>query len=78
PIYTQLAADELRTRDRELSALSFQRVGAEFERVFELGDGAMKLSASLAVAGNFYHYADFVGLNQIAALEVSVGLTLRM
>jgi hypothetical protein len=78
PIYTQLATDELRTRDRELSALSFHRLGAEFEREFAFDDGAMKLSSSLAVAGNFYRYADFVGLNQIAALEVSAGLTLRM
>jgi hypothetical protein len=78
PIYASLEADEFRTRDRELSKLTYQRLGAELEHDFLVGDRGGKLAATLAVSGNYYTYADFVGLDAIRALEVSVGLLLQI
>jgi hypothetical protein len=72
-VYQSIATNQHRTRDRELSQLTYQRAGAELEHEFPVGDHS-KLSASLGLAGNFYKYADFVGLDQISAIELSVGL----
>lgn len=69
--YATLGVDEYRTRDRELSQLTYHRVGAELERSFPVGEG--KLSANLSLSGNFYKYAAFVGLDTISALELSLG-----
>jgi hypothetical protein len=74
--YTLIAVDQYRTRDRELSELTYHRVGAELERSFSVADG--KLVASLSLSGNFYNYAAFVGLDHISALELSVGLLLEI
>jgi hypothetical protein len=78
PIYASLADDEFRTRDRELSKLTYHRAGAELEHDFLVGDRGGKLAATLAISGNYYKYADFVGLDAITALEVSVGLMLQI
>lgn len=77
PIYTSLVVDELRTRDRELSKLSYHRAGAELEHDFPVGSTS-KLAGTLAVSGNLYQYADFVGLDRIVALEISAGLMLQL
>jgi hypothetical protein len=73
PIYAKLEADQHRTRDRELSELTYQRAGAELEHRFDVGEQS-KLSATLAISGNFYNYADFKGLDKVTALEISAGL----
>ena len=73
PVYQQLAPNQYRTRDRELSALNYHRAGAEIEHQFDVGDHS-KLSATLALSGNFYKYADFRGLEGATALEISAGL----
>lgn len=73
PIYARIDADQYRTRDRELSELTYHRAGAELEQRFDVGEQS-KLSATLAVSGNFYNYADFKGLDQVSALEISAGL----
>jgi hypothetical protein len=78
PIYTSLATDQFRTRDRELSKLTYQRAGAELEHDFAVGDNGSKLAASLSVSGNLYSYAAFIGLDKIVALEISAGLMLQM
>lgn len=72
-IYAQITQNQYRTRDRELSELTYQRVGAELEHRFDVGERS-KLSATLAVSGNFYNYADFKGLDQVTAIEISAGL----
>ncbi|HKU44853.1 MAG TPA: DUF3570 domain-containing protein [Polyangiales bacterium] len=77
-VYETLAADTLRTRDRELSALIYQRAGAELEHAFDVGARDTTLALTLAVSGNLYSYADFVGLREVFALEVSAGLMVRM
>jgi hypothetical protein len=38
-----------------------------------MGDHS-KLSATLALSGNLYKYADFKGLDKVTALEISAGL----
>jgi hypothetical protein len=73
PIYAKLDTDQYRTRDRELSGLTYHRAGAELEHTFEVGERS-KLSATLSVSGNFYNYDDFKGLDHVSALEVSAGL----
>lgn len=73
PIYQALAPNQYRTRDRELSELTYHRAGAELEQRFDVGERS-KLSATLAVSGNLYNYADFKGLDQVTALEISAGL----
>ncbi|HET8932425.1 MAG TPA: DUF3570 domain-containing protein [Polyangiales bacterium] len=73
PVYQQLAPNQYRTRDRELSELTYHRAGAELEHQFAVGDHS-KLSATLALSGNFYKYADFKGLTDVTALEISAGL----
>jgi hypothetical protein len=78
PIYTQLTIDSLRTRDRELSRLSYQRAGAELEQDVPVGNQGAKLALTLALSGNLYEYAQFVGLNEIMALEISASLALQL
>ena len=68
--------EQYRTRDRELSQLTYHRAGAELEHGFDVGVG--KLIGSLAVSGNLYQYADFEGLNQVVALELSAALLLEI
>jgi len=76
PQYAAIATDQYRTRDRELSELTYHRLGAELERTFPAGDG--KLGLSLSVSGNWYNYAAFIGLDRVSALEVSAGLRLEI
>lgn len=76
--YAALAsADQYRTRDRELSQLVYQRAGAELEHTFGVGSVG-KLIGTLALSGNLYQYADFEGLDQVVALEVSAALMLEI
>ena len=77
-IYNQLDDDQWRTRDRELSKLSYHRAGAELEQVLVVRDGGAQLSCTLGVSGNLYRYADFVGLSEVAALEISAALLLQL
>ena len=74
--YASLGTDQYRTRDRELSDMTYHRVGAELERSFPVGDG--KLAVTLSLSGNFYNYAAFVGLDTISALELSLGFLLEI
>lgn len=77
-IYSSLAADQLRTRDRELSPLTYHRAGAELDHSVPIGEGGSMFSATLAVSGNLYTYADFVGLDSVVALEVSLGISVSL
>jgi hypothetical protein len=77
-VYPTITPDQFRTRDRELSALTYHRIGATLDHEIPLRDGGMQLVATLAVSGNFYAYDDFVGLTAVRALEVSAALMFRM
>jgi hypothetical protein len=76
--YPSLTTDQFRTRDRELSPLTYQRAGLELEQSAEIGEAGATLAGTIAVAGNLYQYADFVGLSSVVALEVTAALLLRM
>jgi hypothetical protein len=76
-VYATIETDQWRTRDRELSKLTYHRAGAELEHVFIIGDDTT-LASTLAVSGNRYQYSDFVGLNHVTALEISAALLLRL
>lgn len=76
PRYTQLTAEAYRTRDRELSGMSFHRIGADLHYDLGLRSDQARLSFALSVGGNFYTYDDFVGLSSAQALEVTAALTL--
>lgn len=77
-VYREIQLDQWRTRDRELSKLNYHRAGLELEHTLLLGDDGTRLSGSLSVAGNLYHYADFAGLNRVKALEISAALLLQL
>ena len=67
-----------RTRDKELSSLTYHRIGLELENTLWRGEHAKSLMGSLSVAGNRYHYAQFAGLESVLALEVSASLLLEL
>lgn len=65
------------SRDRELSSLVTLRAGIDYVRTFDLGaDVTLTLSSAAAVA--LYRYAEFVGLNQVRALEVTAMAEVRL
>lgn len=89
--YTQSQADFYRARyaalpdvnasfthDRELSALSAERLGIDLSQRIPLGDGEQVLSLSLDVAGALFQYDDFVGLTSVRALELTAAAVLTL
>lgn len=66
------------TFDRELSALSSHRVGVDYEGDFELGNGEMLFRGILTVGGTHYIYDEFLWLDQVTALEITVSLVLEL
>jgi hypothetical protein len=76
--YDQLQADQWRTRDRELSKLTYHRAGAELEHWQSIGNRGARLSGTVGVSGNLYRYADFAGLSAVTALEISAALSLQL
>ena len=67
-----------RTRDKELSSLTYHRVALELEHTLWSGEHAKSLMGSLSLAGNRYHYAQFAGLDSVLAFEVSASLLLEL
>lgn len=66
------------THDRELSAMSAERLGLDLEQRIALGDDSQELSLSLDVAGALFQYDDFVGLRSVSALELTVAGVLKL
>jgi len=62
------------TRDRELSPLNDHRLALEVSQRIPLwsGDSALALSANLG--GNLFTYSDFVGLDQVRAIDVTFAI----
>jgi hypothetical protein len=78
PIYAVAPdAETFTTRDRELSKMKDHRVGLDFEHGFSLADGSAQLKLSAGIGGDFYSYAEFVGLDKVSALELTLALTLE-
>lgn len=76
--YPELLASGYRTRDKELSPMSYQRAGVEFEQIAWSAEEGRKLRATLALSGNYYKYDDFVGLDAVQALEVTAAVLLEL
>lgn len=66
------------THDRELSALSAERIGLDFTQGIAVGDDDQTLSLSFDVAGALFHYDDFVGLSTVRALELTAAAVLAL
>jgi len=71
-------ASESYTHDRELSAMSAERLGIDLSQRIPLGDGGQVLSLSLDIAGALFHYDDFVGLTSVRALELTAAAVLAL
>lgn len=87
--YVQSSADHYRARydsltalgqyitgDKELSALSSQRVLLEAEHTFTL-DTSTVLRAALSIGPTFYAYSEFVHLSSMTALDVTTSAVLE-
>lgn len=68
----------LHTRDRELSALSSYKLGADYTRAFEIGSEGILLRASLAAAVGQYNYNEFVGLSTVQVFELTAAITVDL
>lgn len=66
------------TFDRELSALSSHRLGVDYEGDFDLGDGEMTFKGIVTLGGTHYIYDEFLWLDTVTALEVTVSLVLEL
>lgn len=70
PVYQPTDNLKYVTIDRELSAMGIQRVGIDLQHSFQLGsDVTLKGVTSAGV--DLYHYANFPGLKNVKALELS-------
>jgi hypothetical protein len=76
-IYTQPSGpDGYTTRDREQSPMHNQRLGLEWEQKLSLAASGPDLVMHASVGGILFAYADFVGLSRVAALELTIALSL--
>jgi hypothetical protein len=76
--YVELLPSGYRTRDKELSPMSYHRAGLEYEQIAWSSEDGRKLRATLALSGNYYLYDDFVGLTAVQALEVTAAVLLEL
>lgn len=60
------------TRDKELSALTTQRLELSWEQRMNLTDAGPELRTTLVVGGAVLSYDDFVGLDTVYALDVTL------
>jgi hypothetical protein len=78
PRYAELSANDSRTRDRELSAMQYHRLGLELDHELLRTAQGHKFAGTLALGGNYYDYRDFVGLNSTWALEITAALSMEL
>ena len=77
--YTQLPAPfAFLTHDRELSAMSAERLGVDLEHGIVFDDGGKTLTLSLSLGGALFNYDEFVGLTSVRALELTTALALAL
>lgn len=65
------------TRDRELSPLFSNRLAISYQAKVSLGEGGA-LEFAIALGGTGFVYADFIGLDQVYALDGTAALTLEL
>jgi len=66
------------TRDRELSDMTSQRFTLSYERTFDVLSSGPVMHATLAASGVFFDYKDFVGLDAVQALELTLAATFEL
>jgi len=66
------------TRDRENSPMSTHRLVLAYERTFDLTAAGPATTATLAVGGTILDYRDFIGLDTVGALDVSLALSVEL
>jgi hypothetical protein len=78
PIYTRYQGSlGYTTRDREQSPMNDQRLGLEWIQLVPLDEATTKLRFHTSVGGVTYNYANFVGLQNVQALELTLALSLE-
>ncbi|MCB9612677.1 MAG: DUF3570 domain-containing protein [Sandaracinus sp.] len=60
------------TRDRELSPLFTHRLQVGYEHGLDLSDAGPELRLTVAVGGSTFKYLDFVGLDRVWALDLTL------
>lgn len=60
------------TRDRELSPLWSHRVALAYEREVDLGEAGPRLRVAGALGGTYLDYQDFVGLDEVLAVDLTL------
>ena len=65
------------TRDRELSSMSDHRIGVDVDQRFDLGDDEPELVLAGGLGGDFYSYDEFIGLDSVTALEITIAVGLE-
>ncbi len=66
------------TRDRELSEMTAHRVALTYEKEFDLLDSGPVVHATLSGGGVFFNYAEFIGLDTVRALELTMAAVLEL
>lgn len=66
------------SRDRELSPMSTHRLALSYERSFELTDSGPTTRATVSVAGTLLGYRDFVGLDRVLGLDVTLAAAVEL
>lgn len=78
PRYDPALPNTYRTRDKELSKLNSHRIAADYVQTIGLGRDDASLAFSLTAALDLYAYADYVGLTDVKAYELTAALTLSL
>jgi hypothetical protein len=80
PSYTvdEISTPKYYTNDKELSTFISHRIALDIERDFELDARGHRLNVILSVAPSLFKYSNYVPLNQITALEVTLATVLQL
>jgi hypothetical protein len=68
-------AQRFYTNDKELSPLATHRLALDLEHSMMVSTRGQLLRATLSVAGSTYRFDDFIPLDSIRALEITLGVT---
>lgn len=75
--YPEFLPDRFYTRDKELSPLHAHGVALDLGRAWDIDATGSSLRAQLSAGPTLYEYRDFPGLDQITAIEVTLGVVLE-
>lgn len=78
PFYLSMPMPAHPTSDKELSTLSTHRLEFELSRTFELDDLGTELRSVLRAAPSYFQYDDFLLLDSITAIDVTLSVEVRL